>query len=170
MMAAGPIRAFLAAGVAALVAAGVLAAASGRMTTRVRAAAALVAAGLALGAIFPAAFDPYVALPAVRQRIQRFEWNHLARTDAVRPGRYVIDGDASTDVIEDIATQPAPEYTLVKKTPTSRCSASAPGRSSGSRCARTQRRCWRSTSTRRSCAGTRSTTARRPSACSATCA
>jgi hypothetical protein len=117
MMFAGPIRAFLAAGFAALVAAFVLATASRAVTTRVRAAAALVAAGLALGALFPAAFDPYVALPEVRQRIQRFEWNHLARTDTVRPGRYVIDGDASTDVLEDMATQPAPEYTLVKKRP-----------------------------------------------------
>ena len=117
MMVAGPIRAFLAAGVAALVAAGLLAAASRTPMPRMRAAAALVALGLALGVLFPAAFDPYVALPQVRERIQRFEWNHLARTDAVRPGRYVIDGDASTDVLEDIATQPAPEYTLVKRNP-----------------------------------------------------
>jgi spermine/spermidine synthase len=112
MMVAGPIRAFVAAGFAALAAAAVLGASG-----RARLLGAFVAGGLALGALFPGAFDPYVALPAMRAKIARSEWTHLARTDALRPARYVIDGDASTDVLEDAQTNPAPEYQLVKPAP-----------------------------------------------------
>jgi predicted membrane-bound spermidine synthase len=109
MMAAGPIRALLAAGLAALGAAA--------LTARARAIWALPALGLTAGVLFPAVFDPYVALPQSQKRIARFEWNHLARTDAMYAGRYVIDGDASTDVREDLQTLPVPEYQLVRHAP-----------------------------------------------------
>jgi spermidine synthase len=116
MMTAGPIRAFLAAGLAALAAA-LVATGAGRVTARVRAAGGVSALALLVGIFFPASFDPYVALPLNARRIARFEWNHLARTDAVYAGRYVIDGDASTDVREDQQTFPVPEYQLVKQAP-----------------------------------------------------
>ena len=118
MMAAGPIRAFLAAGLAAL---GAAALAAGwpraRVSGGVFGAAGVGAVLLGAGMLFPAVFDPYVRLPESASRIARFEWNHLARTDAVHAGRYVIDGDASTDVREDLLTFPVPEYTLVKRSP-----------------------------------------------------
>jgi predicted membrane-bound spermidine synthase len=109
MLAVGPIRAFLGAGLAALVAAA--------LSERMRAGGALAALGLTAGMLFPGVFDPYVALPEIQKRIARFEWNHLARTDAMYAGRYVIDGDASTDVREDLETLPVPEYQLVRRAP-----------------------------------------------------
>jgi hypothetical protein len=43
-----------------------------------------------------------------------FQWNHLARTDRVRPGVYVIDGDAATDFFEETSDV---EYSLLPSNP-----------------------------------------------------
>lgn len=117
MIVVGPIRAFIAAGCAALIAALVVVSGAKKSGRGAHAAIALVGLGLALGASLPAIFDPYIALPQVGRRIMRSEWNQLARVDAVRASRYVIDGDASTDVLEDISTNPVPEYQLVRRSP-----------------------------------------------------
>lgn len=129
MMVAGPVRALLVSGVAALASALLIA-----TMKRARPQALHVRAGRAAnGALYalsglilfllvhglarPGQFDPWVLFPGISSRIIRSEWTHLARTDADRAGRYVIDGDASTDVDDGGEEPPAPEYELVAATP-----------------------------------------------------
>ena len=112
MMTLGPVRAFVVSGAAAGVAAATVLFEGKRPAPgRVALAAILVALGAAFA--WPEAFDPNVARPATRERILRSEWNHIARTDALEPGRYRIDGDALTDVTSEGKTPLAPEYELL---------------------------------------------------------
>ncbi len=115
MMAIGPIRAFLLSGAAGVGAATLLW--DGRGSRLLRAAFAVALALLAAAWLRPGIFDPNVFHPQVTDRIQRTEWNHIARTDAGRPGFYVIDGDASTDVDSFREGLESPEYDLVRPRP-----------------------------------------------------
>jgi hypothetical protein len=125
MSVAGPIRAFLISGFAATCAALLLTLVPGKGGRPgekgwLWGGAVAVTAILGLAWLRPDLFDPYRpdAATSRQNRIIRTEWNHLARTDAVREGRYVIDGDASTDVLEAGWPDPAaPEYALVPPNP-----------------------------------------------------
>jgi predicted membrane-bound spermidine synthase len=112
MMAAGPVRAFLATGLAAALAVTLLPSRSGA-----RGIAAVLTLLACAGLVYPGAFDPYVFQQEGEEKILRSEWNHMARTDAQLPGRYVIDGDASTDVRDGGPRPPSPEYELVPPRP-----------------------------------------------------
>ncbi|MCP3980527.1 MAG: hypothetical protein GY716_14590, partial [bacterium] len=116
MMTAGPIRALLLSGGAAICAAALLLWNS-RGHGILRAASAVTLALLAAATLHPGIFDPDVFHADLAGRIQRTEWNHIARTDAGRPGFYVIDGDASTDVDSFRESLKSPEYDLVRPEP-----------------------------------------------------
>lgn len=79
---------------------------------------AIVAALLiVVGLISPTYLDPNLG-HGVKERIIRTEWTHISRVDATRESRYVIDGDASTDVYEnELFANAFPEYVLVKPRP-----------------------------------------------------
>lgn len=123
MLAGGPIRAFLVSGLAALAAALLLVWLPGSGGPRVARNRGLLAAGAAIalllgaGLLRPELFDPYARFPEIARRIVRSDWTHVARTDAVAPGSYVIDGDASTHLGFGGARPPAPEYELVGPRP-----------------------------------------------------
>jgi hypothetical protein len=116
MVAAGPIRAFLMTGVAAGCCALLLVPRGGRDRFLLGGALALLAI-LGAAALLPRLFDPDLFHPEAAGRIQRTEWNHLARVDALRPGLYVIDGDASTDVVGFRDSLKSMEYMLTKAQP-----------------------------------------------------
>lgn len=99
MWALGPLRTFLISGLLATAAA-VLATPPERSPLRTvgRISAAAFCGIAVLAALFNAqVFDPNVRYGAP---ISKYEWNHLARTDRLEPGHYIIDGDASTWVID----------------------------------------------------------------------
>src|SRR5262249_13938435 len=50
-----------------------------------------------IGLVRPALFDPNT-LRGLDKLLVRSEWTHLARTDAIAPSRYVIDGAAETSL------------------------------------------------------------------------
>jgi hypothetical protein len=113
MYVVGPPRAFVLCGGLALLA-GVLVLADGRpgggelgwwfgVTLM---AAAVVASWFGAGA-----FDPNARYGSA---VVEYEWNHLARTDRLGPGHYIIDGDASTWVIDP---QSEIEYLLAPPNP-----------------------------------------------------
>jgi spermidine synthase len=108
----GPVRAFLLSGLAAAGAVALVARAPAE-----RAAAGALALLLGIGMTAPDLFHPYATHPSIRGAFLRSEWTDVARTEAVTPGRYVIDGDASTDVREDGPAPPTPEYELIREKP-----------------------------------------------------
>jgi hypothetical protein len=118
LMLVGPVRAFLSSGIAAACAVLVL----GKPGSRAPSAEWLVAAAavlvlLGVGMTSPEVLVPSRTNPASGETILRAAWDHLARVDAVRPGRYVIDGDASTDFRSGGRQPPAPEYEVVRPRP-----------------------------------------------------
>ncbi len=116
MMMVGPIRAFLLSGIAAICAALLLF--WGSRGHRGLLATSTVVLVLLVGAsLRPQTFDPDLFHADQRGRIHRTEWNHIARTDAGRPGRYIIDGDAETDVVFFQASLRSPEYLLSRPAP-----------------------------------------------------
>jgi len=112
MMLGGPVRAVLLAGLAAAGAAALVA----RAPSEGAAVGALTLL-LAIGMAAPDLFHPYATHPRLRSKLLRSEWTHVARIEAVVPGAYVIDGDASTDVRADWPAPPTGEYELVRKNP-----------------------------------------------------
>ncbi len=82
------------------------------------AAALLVVMVLLLAALWrPDWLDPNVKFARAAGPV-RSEWNHIARTDSLRPGRYVIDGDASTDLFERVMSDDAsPEFLIAAEKP-----------------------------------------------------
>ena len=130
MMYAGPIRAFLMSGVAALLAALgllILLEGKGRRPSQNLTQPRLVSAWvflmlfLCLGLAFPGLFDPNLRFPDRAGRLTRSAWTHIARTDATGPASYVIDGDAYTDVYSGLpqggVDPPSPSYELVSPGP-----------------------------------------------------
>lgn len=96
----GPVRAFLASSLLALAAAALSLPRPGQAPVPPRTRHVPWAAGttLLLAAVvgclmvYPRTVEPRALTPATA-----FAWNHLARTDRVGPGQYVIDADASTE-------------------------------------------------------------------------
>ena len=130
MMYAGPIRAFLMSGVAALLAALgllILLEGKGRRPSQSLTQPRLVSAWvflvlfLCLGLAFPGLFDPNLRFPDRAGRLTRSAWTHIARTDATGPASYVIDGDAYTEVYSGLpqggVDPPSPSYELVSPGP-----------------------------------------------------
>jgi hypothetical protein len=75
-------------------------------------AAVAVLSGILVASWFnPQLFDPNARYGSA---VIEYEWNHLARTDRLGPGHYIIDGDASTWVID---AQSEIEYLLVPANP-----------------------------------------------------
>jgi spermidine synthase len=65
----------------------------------------------------PKYLDPNIG-HSISDHIIRSEWTHIARVDAQRSSRYVIDGDASTDIFENqIVNNSFPEYEITRKHP-----------------------------------------------------
>ncbi len=144
MWKAGPIRAFLISGLMAAAAAAFLLAheawrnrggsamrarRTGERTGREGAAGEraagrwsvttlLILTALLLAALWrPDGLDPNVKFQRASGSV-RSEWNHIARTDSLRPGRYVIDGDASTDLFERVMSDGAsPEFLIAAEKP-----------------------------------------------------
>ncbi len=106
MSVAGPIRAFLLSGLVALLAARVIgrleahpapeepAAPEPRVSPRFQ---ALVAGLLTAGLAVPWLFDPNLKY-GIHRLILRYHWDHLQRTDAVGPSRYLVDGRSGTEL------------------------------------------------------------------------
>lgn len=79
--------------------------------------AAVAALVIVAGLIAPNYLDPNLRHD-IRDRIIRTDWTHISRVDAVRESRYIIDGDASTDVFEnELVANAFPEYVLLKPGP-----------------------------------------------------
>lgn len=112
MMGVGPIRSFVASGLAPALAA-LLLAGDGRR----RAGALACAAALAGAFAAPGVFDPWVRSERMQEALVRSEWDHLARVDRGVSGHYVIDGDASTHLRSGARLDGDVEYELVPPAP-----------------------------------------------------
>jgi|GEM_PF-6816251 len=123
MATAGPVRAFLLTGVASAFAALLLVqpkegAEPAPDSRKSMVAVVLILALLGGGAAWPHVFDPDIRFAHKLEDMERTAWNHLARLDAPKAGRYVIDGDASTDVADfKTAVNESPEYILAAPDP-----------------------------------------------------
>jgi MFS family permease len=109
----GPPKAFLLCGGLALLAGILVLAGRGRGAAEVSwwAAVAALSAVLIASWIGAELFDPNARYG---DAVIEYEWNHLARTDRLGPGHYIIDGDASTWIIDP---QAEIEYLLAPPNP-----------------------------------------------------
>jgi hypothetical protein len=116
----GPVKTFLISGLLSVFAAALAITTRERSTLQtVISAGAVALFGIAIVAAWFNAqlFDPNARydFPSIIE----YEWNHLARTDRVGPGHYIIDGDASTWVIdpqsdiEYLVAPPNPDVAII---------------------------------------------------------
>ena len=117
MWAIGPERTFLLSGLLAVVAAMLLTPNQPTGALRRNSAFAFFGIAVVAGLFNVQVFDPNARHPT--GAIKDFEWDHLARTDRLGPGHYVIDGDASTFVhdpqseVEYLVVPPHPAVAII---------------------------------------------------------